>query len=98
MCIGGRLGAAVTLGALPRGHHQDDTRILCFSESLGRVIVEVDPAKAEDFEAQFVGLPLARVGVVTTAQNLVITHPHGGAALTVPVSALEGAFRGHVEG
>jgi phosphoribosylformylglycinamidine (FGAM) synthase-like enzyme len=98
MCIGGRLGAAVTLGALPRAHHENDTPTLCFSESLGRVIIEVDPAKAEAFEALFDGQRLARVGVVTAAQNLVITHPRGGAALTVPVSALERAFRGHVEG
>jgi phosphoribosylformylglycinamidine synthase II len=102
MCIGGRLGAAVTLGALPRGHHLNDTATLCFSESLGRVIIEVDPTKAEAFEALFEGLPEgqapAQIGVVTTATNLVITHPQGGAAITLAVSALERAFRGHVEG
>ncbi|MCK6525365.1 AIR synthase-related protein, partial [Myxococcota bacterium] len=114
MCIGGRLGAAVALGAVPQadhghshghghGHNHNhahglDTATLCFSESLGRIILEVDPKNAEALEALFEDLPLARVGVVTTAPLLVLTRPGGGAALTLPVSALERAYRGHVEG
>lgn len=66
MCIGGRLGMALTLDTA------DPTTAL-FSESNGRLLVEVRPSEAAAFEACFDGLPLQRLGRVTGGPRLSIS-------------------------
>jgi phosphoribosylformylglycinamidine (FGAM) synthase-like enzyme len=61
MCIGGRLGLALALEA-------SDPLAMLFSESNGRLLVEVRPADREAFEAHFTGalaMDARAIGVVT---------------------------------
>ena len=60
MCLAGRLGANVTL---PESELVGD-RVL-FSESNGRLLVEVEPADAATFERIFLKQTITRVGEVT---------------------------------
>jgi phosphoribosylformylglycinamidine synthase len=66
MCIGGRLGMALTIDA-------DDPIVALFSESNGRMLVEVRPDHCALFEACLNGLPVRRIGVVTDGPRLSIT-------------------------
>jgi phosphoribosylformylglycinamidine synthase len=65
MCIGGRMGAALTLA-------DGDAVTALFSESNGRLLAEVPPEHAAAFEARFEGLPLTRLGVVSDDARLAI--------------------------
>ncbi|MCS6909670.1 MAG: phosphoribosylformylglycinamidine synthase subunit PurL [Anaerolineales bacterium] len=66
MCIGGRLGMALTLAT-------DDPITALFSESNGRLLVEVHPSDCAAFEQVLAGLPLARLGMVTGGDRLTLT-------------------------
>lgn len=63
MCLGGRLGAAVTVPT-------PDPVTALFSESNGRLLCEVRPAEAAAFEAALAGLPCTRIGLVTATHRL----------------------------
>ncbi|MCC9076482.1 phosphoribosylformylglycinamidine synthase subunit PurL [Litorilinea aerophila] len=65
MAIAGRLGAAITL---PTDDLADSGWL--FSESNGRLLVEVAPEDVDAFEAHFQGLPLIPLGDVTSAGRL----------------------------
>jgi phosphoribosylformylglycinamidine synthase len=65
MCIGGRSGLALTLGA-------DDPFTTLFSESNGRLLVEVHPTDCAAFESHFGGLPIRRLGTVMGDSRLTI--------------------------
>jgi phosphoribosylformylglycinamidine synthase subunit PurSL len=73
MCIGGRLGMALTLEG-------GDPLVLLFSESNGRLLVEVQPAHREAFEAHFAGHPeslVKSIGTVTNTARLSISSQTG---------------------
>jgi len=71
MCIGGRLGLALTL---PEG----DPFVLLFSESNARLLVEVAPRDCAAFEAHLAGLPYTLLGAVTGSGRLSITTRTAG--------------------
>ncbi len=66
MAIGGRLGLALTL---PDGNPW----VQLFSESNGRLLVEVAPKHAPAFEARFAGLPYYALGLVSGARRFSVT-------------------------
>ncbi len=66
MCIGGRLGLALTL---PDG----DPWVQLFSESNGRLLVEVSPRHAAEFETQFANLPCTALGMVSGSGRFSVT-------------------------
>jgi len=66
MCIGGRLGLALTL---PEG----DPWVQLFSESNGRLLVEVAPGRAAEFEARFAALPCTALGTVSGSGRFSVT-------------------------
>ncbi len=66
MALAGRLGAQVAIAA-------SDPTIALFSESNGRLLIEVTPEHALEVEQHFGLLPLTRLGTVTAAQQLVVT-------------------------
>lgn len=70
MALAGRLGAQADLGVL--GDLADDA--LLYSESNGRLLVEVAEADAGAFEVALAEAPLARIGEVTSTPELVITN------------------------
>ncbi len=70
MCIAGRLGCAINLIVA-------DATTALFSESNGRLLVEIMPENCAAFEACFAGEQaklLTRLGEVTAAQQLMITQ------------------------
>jgi len=90
MCIGGRLGAQIDLGAVPQCGCSGPLEVL-YSESTSRFVVSVAPARQAAFEALFAGQHCARIGVVGGAAFTVAV---GGATLLgVPVRNLTEAFK-----
>ena len=77
MCIGGRLGATVDIQPVRTPNRAFCATTALFGESNGRFLLEVEPAKAEDLELQFAGLPLTMLGAVSEATNLVVNCGSG---------------------
>jgi phosphoribosylformylglycinamidine synthase len=93
MCIGGRLGAAVTLEPLLRDVSGElDGVTALFAESNGRLLVEVAETSVEAFEALLAGTWLAHIGEVHAEPLLAV----GGGAVQIelPVAQLVGAWKG----
>ena len=91
MCIGGRLGAEIDLALLPAPSPLSTLHSL-FSESLGRFLLEVEPAHAAAFEAMLAGQPIARIGSTTSGPALIVRDASGLSCLAVPVAELARAF------
>jgi phosphoribosylformylglycinamidine synthase II len=69
MCLAGRLGATVSLPSADL-----DTPTLLFSESNGRLLLEVPPAHANTVEQHFAGVSLAQLGTVTDDDQLIVKN------------------------
>lgn len=85
MCIGGRLGLALTLDT-------NDALTALFSESNGRLLAEVPPQHRADFEHLFAELPIARVGMVTSAPRLTIST-RSQITISLPAEQLVSAWQ-----
>jgi phosphoribosylformylglycinamidine synthase len=82
MCIGGRVGA--TIDHLPH----DDLATALFSESVGRLVVELDPRNAAAFTT-LMGDQIVRLGTVDDSGSLSLPGLE-----PIAVSALADAFSG----
>ncbi len=92
VAMGGNLGLKVDLAKVPRRRvDRDDT--LLFSESAGRFIITVDPARREAFEDIFQGNGWACVGVVTEQPDLVVRGLAQQTILAVSVKNLKAAWK-----
>lgn len=67
----GELGIDITLDALAESESLAPWELL-FSESPSRLVVTVAPASMDSFERRFTGLPLHRLGTVTTNDRLTV--------------------------
>ncbi len=87
MAIGGRLGADVAIGdwGLAIGES-------LFSESNGRLLLEVKPDDAEMVEALFAGQTLIALGEVTAAEHLHIEH-QGELKVSLPLEKIVAAWK-----
>ncbi len=85
MCIAGRLGMALRLP-------QNDAVVALFSESNGRLLVEVPADGVAAFREAMDGCPLAELGVVT-GDSLRVTGSTGDALFELPVADLVAAWR-----
>ena len=70
---------------------RDDT--LLFSESAGRFIVTVDPAKKERFEALFAGLPCRCAGKISPVPEFVLTGVSGKEIVRLPINDLKTSWK-----
>jgi phosphoribosylformylglycinamidine synthase subunit PurSL len=75
MCIGGRLGLEINAASSA-----------LFAEVNSCLLVEISPTDAPTFEQQFAGLPLTKIGVVTSHPALKISD------VEIPVEELVKAF------
>ncbi|MBR7104002.1 MAG: phosphoribosylformylglycinamidine synthase [Lentisphaeria bacterium] len=75
--MAGRLGMEINLDAVPASELCSDAEKL-YSESNGRFVATVNPAKAAAFEAALAGCTFARVGTVTAGNTLVFTGKDSG--------------------
>ncbi len=72
MCIGGRLGATIDIHPIRAPKRAFCATTALFSESNGRLLLEVQPANVDALERCFASLPLTRLGVVSESPILVI--------------------------
>ena len=91
MALAGELGLEVDLDLAPARGGLDALRRL-FSESTGRYLVTLDPARAEEFEALLADIPFAAVGRVARHRRLVIAAA-GRTVVDQAVGALRRAWR-----
>jgi phosphoribosylformylglycinamidine synthase len=91
MALAGELGLEVDLDLAPARGSLDALRRL-FSESTGRYLVTLDPARAEEFEALLEDIPFAAVGRVARHRRLVIAA-EGRTVVDQAVGALRRAWR-----
>ncbi|MFH1086270.1 MAG: phosphoribosylformylglycinamidine synthase subunit PurL, partial [Chloroflexota bacterium] len=97
MALAGRLGASLTLAAVPAaGELAPAESWLLFSESNGRYLVEVAPEHAVAFEALMAELPCARVGAVRAEPALRVLGCDGAPLFDLPLEAITRAWRGHL--
>ncbi len=91
MAFTGGLGVSADVGAVPgAGGLRSD--VLLFSESHGRLLVEVDGGRVDEFEALVEGLPAARLGEVVE-EGLVRVGRGGGVLLELGLERLMGAWK-----
>ncbi len=91
MALAGRLGARVAIDAI-----SDGTRTALFSESNGRLLIEVEPANVAAIEAHFATATLIALGIVEATQQLTISH-QTKTVIDLPVSALVQAWKGNAQ-
>ncbi len=90
--MAGGLGLAVDLAEMPA----DETGrndLLLYSESAGRFIVTIDPARREVFEAGLGDLPWACIGRVTAEPKLKIKGISGKTIIDLTLPALKQAWQ-----
>jgi phosphoribosylformylglycinamidine synthase len=92
VAMGGNMGLEVDLSRLPA---EDMTRcdVLLFSESAGRFIVTVDPARRGEFEEVFSGLACACIGTVSPEPVLRVHAAPGRRIAALSVSDLKAAWQ-----
>jgi phosphoribosylformylglycinamidine synthase len=92
VAMGGGLGMDVDLSRVPAaGAERDDT--LLFSESAGRLIATVDPARQREFEALFEGTTYACIGRVTDEPALSIRGAGGRSVIALALPDLKRAWK-----
>ena len=74
MCIGGRLGATVDIALDLETNGASNPQTALFSESNGRLLLEVAPADVDALQELLSGLPLAALGAVTQATQLALNN------------------------
>jgi len=76
VAMAGETGMDIRLEDVPVTDDLSDTKIL-YSESSGRFIVTVDPAKQEAFERIFAGMKIGRAGIVNGSSNFRVKGQNG---------------------
>jgi phosphoribosylformylglycinamidine synthase II len=76
VAMGGELGMEIHIGKAPCRPGLSATQRL-YSESAGRFVVTVDPARKEAFEKLFAQMPVACIGVVTELPRFKVQYGKG---------------------
>ena len=92
MAFAGGLGVELTLIPVGEASRLSDPAVLLFSESTTRFLIEVEPAKASQFEATLTGLPLSRVGQVTSSGRVQIAASNGKPVIGLSLAELKAAW------
>ncbi len=92
MCLGGRLGASVDIFAA-FGNDLTHAFVPLFSESNGRLLLEVAPEDLIRFEEALAGLPFAPLGTVTQTKMLTVQQD-GQQLFELPLDEIEVAWKG----
>jgi phosphoribosylformylglycinamidine synthase len=90
--MAGGLGLSVDLAEIA-GEEAGGNDCLLYSESAGRFVVTIDPARQATFEAGLGDLPWACVGRVTAEPRLKITGINGNIIIDLTLSALKQAWQ-----
>ncbi|UCF90143.1 MAG: phosphoribosylformylglycinamidine synthase [Desulfobacterales bacterium] len=92
VAMGGNLGMHIELGRVPVDGVDRNDRLL-FSESAGRFIVTIDPAKQSIFEDILQGTNYACIGTVTAAPAVVISGLNHQTLIAVDAGELKRAWK-----
>lgn len=95
MAIGGKLGVAIDLGAVPRGADLASTarpEQILFSESQSRILLEVPKDRLADLAANLRGAPHAVIGT-TTADGAIRFAQSGKDVVRVSIADAERAWK-----
>jgi phosphoribosylformylglycinamidine synthase len=92
VAMGGNLGMKIELARIATDQADRDDFIL-FSESAGRFIVTIDPAKQEAFESLFKGTRYARIGTVTEQPDFIVQGLEQNIILDVALADLKSAWK-----
>jgi phosphoribosylformylglycinamidine synthase len=93
VAMGGSLGMKTALHRIPAEAIDRDDKLL-FSESAGRFILSVDPAKRGRFEELFDGMPLQQIGAITDDGVMTIEGLDRQTLLCEPVADLKASWQG----
>jgi phosphoribosylformylglycinamidine synthase len=93
MAFAGELGARVALESVPRSESAGDDTTLLWSESGGRLLVEVAPEDAAAFEAHLSGEAFAPIGETLEDALIEVTGLDGRVFLDEPLAPLKDAWR-----
>ncbi len=91
VAMGGELGMEIHLSDVPSSNGLKNTQIL-FSESAGRFVVTVDPAKQKAFEETFAGMKAKRVGFVTESPIFRVRDVEGSLIIEEEIRALKDSW------
>lgn len=97
MAFGGCLGMELYMNKLKTEGEIQDWQAL-FSESLGRVLVEVPPERQSEFEGRMGKYPIAQVGVVTDTPQLTIYGRNGNVAVAGNIEEFREAWKAPLRG
>ncbi len=89
MAFSGKGGVQLDLTKVPTVNGWKSPAIPLFSESTGRILVEVDPEFAADFEAVMEGFPCACIGRATPEKRLAVTCCGGEKVLDCELARLK---------
>ena len=89
--IGGMLGADVSLKKLSGSWSSDHAAL--FSESMGRILVSIDPKKTQMFEKMMKNNYFAKIGTVKKNENFKIKNKKGKQIVNIPVKKLLNNYR-----
>ncbi|HME54634.1 MAG TPA: phosphoribosylformylglycinamidine synthase subunit PurL [Candidatus Lokiarchaeia archaeon] len=92
MCFSGELGAKIHLSNVPVTETCNRDDLVLFSESNGRIIVEIPNGKESEFEDVMAGAVYAKIGEVTIEQNLEITGMNSNVILNAELLDLKKAW------
>ena len=92
MAFAGGLGIDLDITSVAEAASLSDPATILFSESTTRFLIEVEPAKASQFEATFAGLPLARGGQVTSSGHVRVASSGGGKLIDASLVELKAAW------
>ncbi len=92
MAFAGGLGVELDTASVAEAANLSDPAVLLFSESATRFLIEVEPAKASQFETTFAGLPLARVGQVTSSGRVRVAASGGEPVIDASLVELKAAW------
>ena len=89
MAFSGKGGVRLDLTKVPTANGWKSPAVPLFSESTGRILVEVDPEFAADFETAMDGCPCACIGGVTEEKRLTATCCGGEKVLDCDIANLK---------
>lgn len=92
MCIASDLGATIDLTPVPTRDGCDRDDLFLFSESNGRLVVEIEPSSRDAFERMMSGVSTGCIGRVTAERILAIHGLAGQPAVHATVDALRRAW------
>ncbi|MBN1627138.1 MAG: phosphoribosylformylglycinamidine synthase, partial [Deltaproteobacteria bacterium] len=92
VAMGGETGMEIELNNAPTAEELIDTKIL-YSESSGRFIVTIDPAKQHAFEGIFSGMNAGLVGAVSETSRFRIKGNGGGLIIDEDIMQLKDSWK-----